>query len=149
MADPELLLGSREVDMLGGEAQEAGVVVHRLLPLDGATPEGAWPVVDAPGDADAEPVGGALPFPAHDGPQVVDVLDDPDQLLGLHQVEGDVAGHALPLWDDSLGDFPGWPGRCLSAMGPSRFTRGSASGLPAGASTPPRTPPLLLPPWRS
>ena len=38
--------------------------------------------------------------------QVVNSLDDPDELLRLHQVEGDGPVHALPRWDDALGDVP-------------------------------------------
>ena len=38
--------------------------------------------------------------------QIVNSLDHPDELLRLHQVEGDGPVHALPLWDDALGDVP-------------------------------------------
>ena len=38
--------------------------------------------------------------------QVVNSLDYPDELLRLHQVEGDGSVHALLLWDDALGDVP-------------------------------------------
>ena len=75
-----------------------------FLPLDGAAPEGAGPVVDAPGNPDAQSVGSAPAFPAYDGLQVVDVLEYPYKLLRLHQVERDGAGDVLALGHDALGD---------------------------------------------
>ena len=69
----------------------------RLLPLYGLAAEGAGPVVEAPGDPDAQALGGAAALPAHDRLQVVNSLDHPYDLLRLHQVEGDVAAHLLSL----------------------------------------------------
>ena len=77
-----------------------------FLPLDGPAPEGAGPVVDSAGDPDAQSMGGAAAFPPHDGLQVVDVLEDPYKLLGLHQVERDGAGNGLALGHYALGDIP-------------------------------------------
>ena len=51
-------------------------------------------------------MGGAAALPAYDPLQVVNSLDYPDDLLGLHEVEWDGSVHALPLWDDALGDVP-------------------------------------------
>ena len=51
-------------------------------------------------------MGGAAALPAHDRLQVVNSLDHPYELLRLHQVEGEGSVHALPLWDDALGDVP-------------------------------------------
>ena len=51
-------------------------------------------------------MGGAAAFPAHHRLQVVNSLGHPDELLRLHQVEGDGSVHELPLWDDALGDVP-------------------------------------------
>ena len=65
--------------MLGGEPQQAGVLVDGLVPLDAPAPEGAGPVVDAPCDPDAESVGAALALSAGDGLVVVDVLHQPDE----------------------------------------------------------------------
>ncbi len=48
-------------------------------------------------------MGGAAALPAHDSLQVIDVLDDPYELLGLHEVEGDSAGDVLALGDDAHG----------------------------------------------
>ena len=42
--EPELLPAAGEVHVLGGEAQDAGVLVDGLLPLDGAAPELTWAV---------------------------------------------------------------------------------------------------------
>ena len=64
------------------------------------------PVVEAPGHPDAEALGGAAALPAHDRLQAVNSLDHPYELLRLHQVEGDGPVHALPLWDDAMGDVP-------------------------------------------
>ena len=80
--------------------------MDRLIPFYGLAPEGAGPVVEAPRYTDAEPVGGALALPADHRFEVVDVLDDPDELLGLHQVEGDGAGDVLALGRDALGHVP-------------------------------------------
>ena len=104
--DPEPLPAPGEVDVLGREPEHPGVGVDRLLPLYGPAAEGAGPVVQAPGHPDAEALGGAAPLPAHDRLQIVNSLDHPDELLRLHQVEGDGPVHALPLWDDALGDVP-------------------------------------------
>ena len=104
--DPEPLLAPGEVDVLGREPEHPGVGVYRLLPLYGPAAEGAGPVVEAPGDPDAEVLGGAAALPAHDCLQVVNSLDHPYELLRLHQVEGDGSIHALSLWDDALGDVP-------------------------------------------
>ena len=104
--DPEFLPVAGEVDVLGGEAQESGIGMDGFLPLDGAAPEGAGPVVDSAGDPDAQAMGAALAFPPHDGLQVVHLLEDPDQGFRLHQVEGNGAGDVLPLGDDPLGDDP-------------------------------------------
>ena len=86
--------------------EHPGVGVDRLLPLYGPAAEGAGPVVEAPGDPDAEALGGAAALPAHDRLQIVNSLDHPYELLRLHQVEGDVAAHLLSLGDDALGDVP-------------------------------------------
>ena len=51
-------------------------------------------------------MGSAAAFPAHHGLQVIDVLDDPDEGFGLHEVEWDVAGDGLALGNDPLGDIP-------------------------------------------
>ena len=86
--------------------EHPGVGVDRLLPLYGPAAEGAGPVVQAPGDPDAEAVGCAAVLPLDHRLQVVNSLDHPYELLRLHQVEGDGSVHALPLWDDALGDVP-------------------------------------------
>ena len=57
--DPEPLPAPGEVDVLGREAQRPGAGVDRLLPLYGPAAEGAGPVVEDPGDPDAQTVGGA------------------------------------------------------------------------------------------
>ena len=80
--------------------------MDRLLPLYGPTPEGAGPVVQAPGHTDAHAVEGAAAFPADHSLQVVNALDHRDRSLGLHQVEGDMAAHLLSLGDDAPGHFP-------------------------------------------
>lgn len=51
-------------------------------------------------------MGGAPAFPAHDGLQIVPVLDDPHQFLRLHEVERDGAGDGLALGYGALGDVP-------------------------------------------
>ena len=51
-------------------------------------------------------MGGAAPFPAHDGLQVVHVLDDPYQGFRFHEVERNPAVDVLPLGHDALGDIP-------------------------------------------
>ena len=84
--------------MLGGESQQAGVLVDGLVPFDAPAPEGPGLVVDTPGDLDAESVGAAPAFSAGDDLQVIDVLHDPDELLRLHQVE------RVPAGDDVLGN---------------------------------------------
>ena len=63
--------------------QQSGVGVDRLLPLDGPTPEGAGPVVEAPGDPYADSLGCSSPLPSGDGLQVVHAQDDTDDLLGI------------------------------------------------------------------
>ena len=45
--DPELLLRSLEVDVLGGEPEESGVLLDGFLPLHAPAAEGAVPVVDS------------------------------------------------------------------------------------------------------
>ena len=92
--------------MLGREPEHPGVGVYRLLPLYGPAAEGARPVVQAPGHPDAEALGRAAALPPDHRLQVVNSLDHPDELLRLHQVEGDGPVHALPLWDDALDDVP-------------------------------------------
>ena len=106
MADAELFPAPGEVDVLGGEAHHPGAGVYRLLPLYVPAAEGAGPVVQAPGDPDDEALGRAAALPADHRLQVVNSLDRPDELLRLHQVEGDGSVHALPLWDDALRDVP-------------------------------------------
>ena len=59
-----------------------------------------------PGDPDAQPLGGAAPFPAHDGLDVIDIVHDPDQLFRFHQVERYVPPDLLAVRDHSLGDLP-------------------------------------------
>ena len=44
---PEIHLGSWEVQVLGGESQQAGIGVDDIVPLDGLAPEGAWASVYA------------------------------------------------------------------------------------------------------
>ena len=56
-------------------------MVHGFLPFDCTASEGTGGVVDAPGDPDAQSVGGTAPFPAHDGLDVIDIVHDPDQLF--------------------------------------------------------------------
>ena len=51
-------------------------------------------------------MGRAAALPAHHGLQVVHALDHPDELLGLHQVEGHGAVHPLVLGDDAPGYVP-------------------------------------------
>ena len=51
-------------------------------------------------------MGSALVLPPDHRVQVVNSLDYPDELLRLHQVEGDGPVHPLPLGDDALGDVP-------------------------------------------
>ena len=98
------------VTIIGGQGNFAHPADHTpwptavFIPLYGSAPEGAGPVVQAPGRPDAEAVGGALALPPDHYLQVVHVLDQPGELLRLHQVEGDAAAHQLPLWDDALGD---------------------------------------------
>ena len=46
--------------MLGGEPEQAGVLVDCLFPLDDPAPEGAGPLVEAPCNPDAQAVGGDL-----------------------------------------------------------------------------------------
>ena len=94
------------MDVPGREAQHSGVGVDRFLSLDRPAAELAGAVIDAPGHPDAYSVGGALAFPVHHRLQVVHVPDDPDELLRLHEVEGDGAGDVLALGDDALGDVP-------------------------------------------
>ena len=74
--------------------------------LIGAAPELAKAVIGPSCHPDAEAVGRAAALPAHDRLQIVNSLDHPDELLRLHQVEGDGSVHALPLGDDALGDVP-------------------------------------------
>ena len=85
--DPEPLPPPGEVDVLGREAQHAGVGVYCFVPLYGPAVEGDGPIVEAPGDADADPVGGALALPSRERIQVGYAVDDPDELLGLQEVE--------------------------------------------------------------
>ena len=105
VAHPELLPAPCEVDVLGRQSQRAGIRVDCFLPLDGPAPELAGAVVEALGDPDADPVGGALALAADDSLQVVHALDDPDELLGFHQVEGYAALDVLALGDNALGDL--------------------------------------------
>ena len=81
-------------------------LVDCLLPFDAPAPGCAGPVVDALGEPDAQPVAGAAAFPASYDFQVVDVLHDPDEFLGLHQVERHPAIDVLSVGDDALGDIP-------------------------------------------
>ena len=90
--------------LLGGEPEESSVLVDGLLPLYPPAAEGDGPVADSPCHPDAEPVGAAPAFPAGYDFQVVDVLRDPDEFLGFHQVEGYSALDVLPVEDDALGD---------------------------------------------
>ena len=87
VAHSELLLGSGEVDVLGGKTEQTRVLVHGFLPFDCTASEGTGAVVNAPGDPDAQSLGGAAPFPAHDGLDVVDTLRGSDQGLQLDQVK--------------------------------------------------------------
>ena len=47
-----------------------------------------------------------MPYPVHDGLDVVNILHDPHQGLWLHQVERDSTGDVLSLGDDSFCDVP-------------------------------------------
>ena len=81
------------------KGSKATILSYRTRPAA----EGAGPVIEAPGHPDAEAVGRAAALPAHDRLQIVNSLDHPDELLRLHQVEGDGSVHALPLGDDAPG----------------------------------------------
>ena len=61
--DPGLLPAAGEVDVPGREAQQAGIGVDRILPLNGAAAECRGPGVEAPGYPDADPVGSAPALP--------------------------------------------------------------------------------------
>ena len=57
IAHPELLPASREVQVLGGEAQDAGIGLHGLLPLDSPAAELAGAVIESLRHPDADSLG--------------------------------------------------------------------------------------------
>ena len=63
-------------------------------------------MVEAALRLDTDAVGRAASLLAHHGLYVVNALDHPDELLGLHQVEGHGAAHPLALGDDAPGYVP-------------------------------------------
>ena len=103
VAHAETLAGAVEVDVLAGDAQQPGIGVYGFLPLHRAAAKGAGAVVHAFGHADAEAVGAAAPLAPGFDFVVVNAVQNPDELLGFHQVERDAGNIAQPVGNQALG----------------------------------------------
>ena len=108
--------------MLRGEAQEAGVGVDRLLPLNGPASEGAGPVVEPAGNADASAIDTLLWNAKGTG-----VCACPRVGAGWFLGPSGVEGESLP--GSQAGFLPGGP--VLSAG------LGHGNGAPPGLSSSP------------
>ena len=91
MADAEALALAVEVEVLGGDAEQAGIGVDRDFAGMAAAAELAGAEVDAAGDADADAHRAAAELALGLGLVVPGILEDPNDVFRFHQVEGQAA----------------------------------------------------------